>query len=307
MVTIKSIDAKKYYGMDIGTSTVLKELGRGSMAVVFEGYQRTLKRKIALKILPRALMTNTAAERFQQEAEAAAILSHPNIIPIYEVGETDEFLFMSMQLVQGQDLLAYITRAKKNIIPSKRVLPLVPTFNVVIRVLEALDYAHGQGIVHRDIKPPNILIEKHTRRPLISDFGTARFVRGDESGKELILGTPLYMAPEQIATTEVDGRADIYAVGVMLFQMVVEKLPFVRYPSMMALLAHKRKDPKGIFLKKPSQLNGHLHESLDRIIDKAMAYDPEKRFSKCSELIRALKWYRKNHLQGQESSARQAK
>jgi serine/threonine protein kinase len=307
MVTIKSIDAKKYYGMDIGTSTVLKELGRGSMAVVFEGYQRTLKRKIALKILPKALMINTAAERFQQEAEAAAILSHPNIIPIYEVGETDEFLFMSMQLVQGQDLLAYITRAKKNIIPSKRVMPLVPTFNVVIRVLEALDYAHGQGIVHRDIKPPNILIEKHTRRPLISDFGTARFVRGDELGEELILGTPLYMAPEQIATTEVDGRADIYAVGVMLFQMVVEKLPFVRYPSMMALLAHKRKDPKGIFLKKPSQLNGHLHESLDRIIGKAMTYDPEKRFSKCSEFIRALKWYRKNHLQGQESSARKAK
>jgi len=296
MVTIKSIDAKKYYGMDIGTSTVLKELGRGSMAVVFEGYQRTLKRKIAIKILPKALMTNTAAERFQQEAEAAAILSHPNIIPIYEVGETDEFLFMSMQLVQGQDLLAYIKKAKKNIVPSKRILPLVSTFNVVTQVLKALDYAHGQGIVHRDIKPSNILIEKHTRRPLISDFGTARFVRGDEMGKELILGTPLYMAPEQIATTEVDGRADIYAVGVMLFQMVVEKLPFVRYPSMMALLSHKERDPKGIFLKKPSQLNKHLHENLDRITGKAMAYDPQKRFSTCSDFIGALKWYRKNHL-----------
>jgi serine/threonine-protein kinase len=304
MMTIKSIDAKKYYGMDIGTSTILKELGRGSMAIVFEGYQRTLKRKIALKILPRALMTQPAAERFQQEAESAAILSHPNIIPIYEVGETDEFLFMSMQLVQGKDLMAYIVKAKKNIIPSRRVLPLVPTFNVVIHVLEALGYAHEQGIVHRDIKPPNILIEKHTQRPLISDFGTARCFRGDELGKELILGTPLYMAPEQIATAEVDGRADIYAVGVMLFQMVVEKLPFVRYPSMMALLAQKLKDPKGIFLKKPSQLNVHLHESMDRIIGKALAYDPEKRYSTCSELIQALKWYRKNHLQGPMASAR---
>jgi len=284
--------------MDIGTSTVLKEIGRGSMAIVFEGYQRTLKRKIAIKILPKALMTQPAAERFQQEAEAAAILSHPNIVPIYEVGETDGFLFMSMQLVQGKDLLAYITKAKKNVIPSRRVLPLVSTLNVVIHVLEALDYAHGQGIVHRDIKPPNILVEEHTRRPLISDFGTARFVRGDELGKDLILGTPLYMAPEQIATADVDGRADIYAVGVMLFQMVVEKLPFVRYPSMMALLAHKQKDSKGIFLKKPSQLNADLHESLDRIIGKAMAYDPKKRFSTCSELIRALKWYRKNHLKG---------
>ncbi len=123
MTTIKSIDAKKYYGMDIGTATVLKELGRGSMAIVFEGYQRTLKRKIAVKILPKAFITPFVVERFQQEAEAAAILSHPNIIPIYEVGETAEFLFMSMQLVQGQDLMAYITKAKKNIIPSKRILP----------------------------------------------------------------------------------------------------------------------------------------------------------------------------------------
>jgi len=266
------------------------------MAIVFEGFQRTLKRKIAVKILPKVLMTPSAAERFQQEAEAAAILAHPNIIPIYEVGETAEFLFMCMQLVQGKDLMAYMTQAKKNVVPSKRILPLKSTLNVVIHVLGALDYAHGQGIVHRDIKPSNILIEKHTRRPLISDFGTARCVHGDELGEELILGTPLYMSPEQIATSQVDGRADIYAVGVMLFQMVVEKLPFVRYPSMIALLAHKQKDPKGIFLNTPSQLNPHLHESLDRIMGKAMAYDPDKRFSTCSEFMRALKWYRKNHL-----------
>jgi serine/threonine-protein kinase len=304
MTTIKSIDAKQYYGMDIGTATVLKELGRGSMAVVFEGYQRTLKRKIAVKILPKALMTVSAAERFQQEAEAAAILSHPNIIPIYEVGETDEFLFMSMQLVQGKDLLGYLSKAKRNVIPSKRVLPLGPTFDVVIHVLEALGYAHEQGVVHRDIKPSNILIETHTRRPLISDFGTARFVRGDEPGQELILGTPLYMAPEQITASNADGRADIYAVGVMLFQMLVEKLPFVRYPSMKALLKHKQKDTKGIFLKKPSQLNAHLHDSMDRIIGKATAYDPEKRFSTCSEFVQALKWYRQDHLKGSAAPPR---
>ncbi len=283
--------------MDIGTATVLKELGRGSMAIVFEGYQRTLKRKIAVKILPKVLMTQSGAERFQQEAEAAAILSHPNIIPMYEVGETDDFLFMSMQLVQGSDLMAYIDKAHKNVIPSRRILPLKATFNVIIQVLEALGYAHEQGIVHRDIKPANILIEKNTRRPLISDFGTARCVRGDELGQELILGTPLYMPPEQIATTEVDGRADIYSVGVMLFQMVVETLPFARYPSMMALLAHKEKDPKGIFTKNPSQLNPRLDTSLDRIIAKSLVYEPTHRFADCSEFIQALKWYRKNHIQ----------
>jgi len=285
--------------MEIGTATVLKELGRGSMAIVFEGYQRTLKRKIAVKVLPKILMTQSGAERFQQEAEAAAILAHPNIIPIYEVGETDEFLFMSMQLVQGSDLMAYINKAHKNVIPSRRVLPLKATFNLVIQVLEALGYAHDQGIVHRDIKPANILIEKHTRRPLISDFGTVRCVKGDELGQELILGTPLYMPPEQIATAEVDGRADIYSVVVMLFQLVVEKLPFARYPSMMALLAHKQDDPKGIFKKKPSQLNPRLDTSLDRIIAKALVYDPTHRFTNCSEFIRALKWYRKHHIQSE--------
>jgi len=203
---------------------------------------------------------------------------------------------MSMQLVQGNDLMAYINKAHKNVIPSKRVMPLKATFNVVIQVLEALGYAHDQGIVHRDIKPANILVEKHTRRPLISDFGTAKHVKGDELGQELILGTPLYMAPEQIDTMDVDGRADIYAVGVMLFQMVVERLPFARYSSMMALLDHKQKDTRGIFLKKASQLNPRLNEKLDLIIGKALAYQPRNRFSTCSEFIRTLKWYRKNHL-----------
>lgn len=282
--------------MNVGTSTVLKELGRGSMAIVFEGYQRTLKRKIAIKILPKQLMTPSAAERFQQEAEAAAILFHPNIIPMYEVGETNEFLYMSMQMVQGNDLLGYITKARKNIIPSKRILPLVSSINVVVKVLEALEYAHSQGIVHRDIKPPNILIEKHTKRPLISDFGTAKFVKGEEMGEEVILGTPLYMAPEQITTLDVDGRADVYATGAMLFQMIVENLPLIKFDSMISLLKHKQNDKGGIFTKKPSQLNPQLNEAMDRIIDKAMAYDPEERFPSCKAFIKTLKWYRNKYL-----------
>lgn len=296
MVSIKSLKTEKYIGLNVGTATVLKELGRGSMAIVFEGYQRTLKRKIAIKILPKQLMTPSAAERFQQEAEAAAILSHPNIIPIYEVGETNEFLYMSMQMVQGNDLLEYIKKAHKNVIPSKRVLPLLSSINIVIKVLEALEYAHSQGVVHRDIKPPNILIEKHTKRPLISDFGTAKFVKGEELGEEVILGTPLYMAPEQIATLDVDGRADVYAVGAMLFQMVVENLPIIKYDSMISLLKHKQNDKKGIFTQKPSQLNPQLNNDMDRIVEKAMAYDPEERFRSCKAFIKTLKWYRNKYL-----------
>lgn len=293
---LKSIQSEKYIGLNVGTSTILRELGRGNMAIVFEAYQRTLKRKIAVKILPKKLLTPSTAERFQQEAEAAAVLTHPNIIPIYEVGETVEFLFMSMQRVNGKDLLQYIRRARKNILPFKRVLPLVPSINIVVKVLQALDYAHHQGVVHRDIKPPNILIEEHTKRPLVSDFGTARFIKGDELGEEYILGTPLYMAPEQVDRTDVDGRADIYAVGVMLFQMLVEKLPIVKYPSMISMLKAKRDKKEGIFLQRPSQVNQALDKSLDRIIMKALAYDPQERYPSCAAFIKVLKAYRKKRL-----------
>jgi serine/threonine protein kinase len=296
MNNIKSIQSEDFIGLNVGTATILKELGRGSMAIVFEAYQRTLKRKIAVKILPKKLLTPTAAERFQQEAEAAAVLAHPNIIPVYEVGETATFLFMSMQWVNGKDLLQYINKAKKNIIPSRRVLPLLPSFNIIIKVLEALDYAHKQGIVHRDIKPPNILIEEHTHRPLISDFGTARFIKGDELGGEYILGTPLYMAPEQVAGNDVDGRTDIYAVGVMLFQMLVEKLPILKYDSMISMLKHKQKNKDGIFLQRPSQLNPKLDGEIDGIIGRALAFEPDERFSSGLEFIGALKGYRNKHL-----------
>jgi serine/threonine-protein kinase len=296
MSEIKSIQIEKFLGLNVGTSTILKELGRGSMAIVFEAYQRTLKRKIAVKILPKKMLTPKTAERFQQEAEAAAVLNHPNIIPIYEVGETSEFLYMSMQRVNGRDLMQYIKKAKKNIIPAKRFLPLLPSFNIVIKVLEALDYAHQQGIVHRDIKPPNILIEEHTNRPLVSDFGTARFTKGDEWGEEYVLGTPLYMAPEQVSDNSVDGRADIYAVGVMLFQMLVETLPIPQYDSMISMLKEKEKKKDGIFLKQPSQLNPVLDKTVDAIIGKALAYKPNERFSTCHEFIKVLKRYRNEHL-----------
>ncbi|MBW1890988.1 MAG: serine/threonine protein kinase [Deltaproteobacteria bacterium] len=296
MTSIRTIDMSYLVGRDVGSSTVLKEIGRGSMALVFEAYQRSLKRKIALKILPKSLMTAVVAERFQLEAEAAAILSHPNIIPIYEIGEGDNFLFMSMQMVQGYDLAQYLDRAGKHVVPSKRVLPLPATINIIIQVLDALGYAHSQGIIHRDIKPANILIEKQSKRPLISDFGTAKLMRGEDLGAGVILGTPLYMPPEQISTSEVDGRADIYAVGTLLFQMIVQKLPLPEYDFLVSLLKQKQKNRRGIFQKTPSQLNPALNLDMDRIVAKALAYEREDRFADCAAFARALKWYRNRYL-----------
>ena len=227
MTSIANFKVDHLIGRQLGTSTIVKELARGGMAVVFIAYQRSLKRQIAVKILPKSLLTQKTADLFRQEAESAAILSHPNIIQIYEVGETDEFLFFTMQLIQGLSVAKSLAMAKKNILPSKRILPLNTTIRIITQVLDALNYAHTQEIIHRDIKPANILIEKHTQRAMITDFGVAKVLRGEDEKHSMLLGTPTYMAPEQVLRTKMDNRIDIYATGTMFYQMLVPELPFL--------------------------------------------------------------------------------
>jgi len=296
MNTIRDYNVDHLAGMQIGTSTIIKELARGGMAIVFIAFQRTLKRQIAVKLLPKSLLTPKTADLFQQEAEAAAILSHPNIIPVYEVGETDEFLFFTMQLVNGKPLSKCMMAARKNPLPSRRLLPLPVTLKIVSQVLDALSYAHSQDIVHRDIKPGNIMIENHNQRPLVMDFGLVKVLHDNKNKKSSVLGTPLYMPPEQILSREVDGRADIYAVGTMLFQMIVDKLPLPNLKSKPALLKYKVLKKENIFLKKPSELNSNLHEDLDRIILKAIEYDPAQRYADCREFREELEDYQKQYV-----------
>ncbi|MGD8344781.1 MAG: serine/threonine-protein kinase, partial [Desulfobacterales bacterium] len=231
MTTVASYNSDNIIGKQIGTSIVLSELARGSMAIVFVAYQKTLKRRIAVKILPKSFLTNKSATLFQQEAESAAILSHPNIIPIYEVGETKDFLFFTMQLIQGFPLTQLLNMAQKQVLPSKRLIPLKQTIQFVTQILDALQYAHQQDIIHRDIKPDNILIEKHSHRPIITDFGVAKVLREEKEDHSMMLGTPLYMAPEQIIGETRGARSDIYAIGIMLFQMLVPKLPLPEFDS----------------------------------------------------------------------------
>lgn len=296
MNSIESLNINRFIGRRIGTATILKELARGGMAVVFIAYQRTLKRQIAVKVLPSNNLNHQKLEFFQTEAEAAAILSHPNIIQIYEVGETDDFLFFTMQLVQGTTLSKILKMAKQQILPSKRILPLNQSIKIIIQVLDALGYAHQQDIIHMDIKPENILVEKHTNRPLISDFGIARVMRDNDYDKQTTGGTPLYMAPEQIISSSVDGRTDIYAAGIMLFQMLVSALPIPSFDSYESLLEHKLLKREGIFLQEPSEINPILHRDMDKIIRKATAYEPDQRYAKCKDFIKDLQWYERRVL-----------
>jgi serine/threonine-protein kinase len=281
--------------MEVGTSTLIQELGRGGMAVVFVAYQRTLRRRIAVKILPKTLMNPVTAELFQREAEAAAILSHPNIISVYEVGDQGEFLYIAMQLIVGRPLSYFIKIAQKNILPSRRFLSVKAGIKAMMGVLDALGYAHSQEIVHRDMKPGNILVESHTRRPIVMDFGLAMVSREPLGEKVKVLGTPIYMAPEQILGEKVDGRADIYAAGTVLFEMLGSRLPLPEVYSSSDLLSRKLTLGDRFFQQTPSQMNPHIHPEMDAIISKAVAFDPERRFRSCGEFRACLDEYMKHH------------
>jgi serine/threonine-protein kinase len=293
MTTIAAYNAERLIGTQVGTSIIIKELARGGMAIVFIAFQKSLKRQIAVKVLPKSLITAKSAELFQQEAEAVAILSHPNIIPVYEVGETDDFLFITMQLVQGNTLAQYMQFAQKNPIPSRRVLPLPATLRVMIQMLDALDYAHSQGIVHRDIKPGNIMIEKHSRRPLVTDFGIVQVLNSTTEAAKAVHGTPLYMAPEQILGQEVDGRADIYAAGTMFYQMLVAELPLPEFKNKTDLIKHKILSRGNFFLKKPSEVNPAIDQEMDRIIGKATAFEPDQRYGSGRDFLGDLEQYQR--------------
>jgi eukaryotic-like serine/threonine-protein kinase len=294
MKTIDDLQLDYLVGMEVGTSTILKELARGGSAAVFIAFQRTLKRQIAIKILPKSLLTPETAERFQIEAESAAILSHPNIIPIYEVGETGDFLFIAMQLIQGRSLSHHIKAVKKHVLPSRRYISVETTVMIMTQVLDGLDYAHHQDIIHRDIKPGNILMESRSKRPIILDFGIARVSRGLEHESSTIQGTPIYMPPEQIRNETADKRADVYASGIMLFEILVSDLPLPKIdPVDLLLLKLEKKDR--LFRTKPSEMNPMVHPDMDRIVFKAISFDPGERFASCAEFRQALLDYQNRH------------
>jgi serine/threonine protein kinase len=194
------------------------ELGRGGMAVVYRALDVRLNRRVAIKILPPELAFNPSVRsRFLREAQMAAQLTHPNIVPIFAVDErdTDGLVYFVMAFVDGESLAARLRREGAMRIEDVRV--------IVSQVADALDYAHRQGVVHRDIKPDNILVDRMTGRPLVTDFGIAR-AAAEESRLTVTgvaVGTPAYMSPEQaMGEREVDGRSDLYSLGIVAYQMI---------------------------------------------------------------------------------------
>jgi YVTN family beta-propeller protein len=253
-------------------------LGRGGMGVVFRAHDRRLKRSVALKLVVPELSADPGfRERFLTESELAASLEHPNVVPIYEAGEVGGQLYLVMRFVEGSDLRALLA-TQKALEPPRAIA-------VCAQVAAALDAAHERGLVHRDVKPSNVLLDSHDHAYL-ADFGLTRRLAqpGPTAGPELSLGTPGYVAPEQIAGAEVDGRADVYSLGCVLYECLTGEVPFPRGSELATLWAHVS-DPA----PRPSERRPGLAEPIDGVLERALAKEPGERHSSATDLVAAAR------------------
>jgi eukaryotic-like serine/threonine-protein kinase len=257
------------------------EIGRGGMGVVYRARDRRLKRHIAIKVLPPELAFQSAIKtRFLREAETAAQLSHPNIVPIYSVDELEGLVFFVMAYVSGDNL------GKR--LHERGVLPVDDVRRITREVADALAYAHERGVVHRDIKPDNILLDAATGRTMVTDFGIARAVSDADSGRltatGMAIGTPAYMSPEQAAgDREIDGRSDLYSLGVVAYQMLVGEPPFTATSTPAILVKHISERPTPV-----AQRRSDVPQDLARAVMMCLEKDPGMRFPSASALVTAL-------------------
>lgn len=265
-----------FIGKTIGRYRIESEIGRGGMGVVFRGRQVSLNRPVAIKVLPPQLaLDEEFVQRFRQEAQTIAGLAHEHIIHVYDIEEAEGAYFIIMELVDGQSLRALMDR---------RRLTLDEVRVIGVALAQALAYAHDRGIVHRDIKSPNVMISTEGKVKLM-DFGIARVAGGAVRTRTgSVLGTPEYMAPEQARSGEISPRTDIYSLGVLLYEMAAGRLPFTGSDPFSVALKHVSEAPPP-----PRELDPELPEWLEAVILKAISKDPADRYASAAELARDLK------------------
>jgi serine/threonine protein kinase len=262
----------------IGYYEIKSELGRGGMATVYRGYDPRFEREVAVKVLPPEMLHADPQFRlrFQREAKIIARLEHPSIVPVYDVGEENNQLYFVMRFMGGGSLTERIR---------ERVYRVEEAARLLGQIAPGVDEAHAKGIVHRDLKPSNILFDNQNV-PHISDFGIAKLTQADESTNvtgSAIIGTPAYMAPEQAMGSEVDGRADIYALGVILYEMLTGKQPYQADTPMGLAIKHITDPVPHILNVKPD-----LPAWIETIVATAMAKDRNDRFSTAGEMLETM-------------------
>jgi serine/threonine-protein kinase len=263
-----------------GRYQVESELGRGAMGVVYLGFDPKISRKVAIKTLDYSRYDGeeliAVKARFFREAEAAGRLRHPNIVSVYDVGEDHDLAYIAMDYVEGQPLSDFTSK--------KAQLPIPEVCRIIADVADALHYAHGENIVHRDIKPSNILYHRETGKVTVTDFGIARIVNEQSTQTGEILGSPLYMSPEQILGKKVDKASDIFSLGVTLFQLLGSELPFKG--DNIAELSRQILQGKPVDIR---DLRPGLSASVRRIITKALQKDPGDRYRDAADMASALR------------------
>ena len=260
----------------VGRYKIKSELGRGGMATVYRAYDPSFDREVAVKVLPREMVHNLVFRaRFKRELKLIASLEHPAIVPVYDVGEEDDGRqYFVMRYMGGDSLSDWI---------KKGVLSLQDTAIIIERLASALDYAHSKGIVHRDIKPDNVLFDE-TNHPYLTDFGIAKLTESAVSATGGgSMGTPAYVSPEQAQGAKVDSRADIYGMGVMLYEMLTGKKPYDADSPMSVAVRHITEPVPDILQDRPE-----LPIDVDTVIRTAMAKDKEDRYPTAADMARAL-------------------
>ena len=265
----------------LGRYQIDKELGKGAMGVVYYGRDPKINRVVAIKTLALASEfegTDLAQvkERFFREAETAGRLNHPNIVTIYDAGEDQDLAYIAMEYLEGKDLTAFAR-------PEQR-LPAAAAADIVCQIAEALSYAHTQGVVHRDIKPANIMYDPRTGNIKVMDFGIARITASSRTRTGVILGTPSYMSPEQLSGKHVDGRSDLFALGVLAFELFTGELPF--QGDSMATLMYQIANESHPDIR---ALQPELPACLRTVIDRALAKNPDRRYQTGDEFCQALR------------------
>jgi len=266
-------------GQMLGPYRIINQIGEGGMATVYKAYQPSMDRNVAIKVLPSQLAGSSEfTQRFQQEARIIAKLEHPHILPVFDYGENDGITYFVMRYLDAGTL-----REKME---AGRPLPLNEINRLFIQLADALSYAHSNGIIHRDLKPSNALIDSQGNL-FLTDFGIAKLLESASprlTQTDAIMGTPAYISPEQAMAIKVDQRSDIYSLGIILYEMVTGRVPFVAETPLAVILKHVS-DP----LPPPSTVKADIPEPIEKVVLKALAKNPDDRFATVAEFASAWK------------------
>ncbi|MBT9613012.1 MAG: protein kinase [Burkholderiales bacterium] len=265
----------------LGRYVIVEEIGQGAMGVVYKAVDPLIDRTVAIKTINLDLSKEELAnfeKRFQREVQSAGKLNHPNIVTVYDVGRTEGVAYMAMEFLEGKEL--------REILDSGVVLPIEKVVHIATQVAEGLGFAHEHGIVHRDVKPSNVMVLKNGLVK-ITDFGIAQMSSATRTISGMVMGSPKYMSPEQVVGQAVDGRSDIFSLGVMLYEMLTGKTPFAgdNISAIMYQILNDEPIP-------PKTFNQGIPEAVNFIVLKALAKHPDKRYQNAKEMARDLKRYK---------------